>query len=253
MIQQKLGSYLNLGTQFYDLIRPEPPEDAYTFYRSYVMNATGPILEPMCGTGRFLLPLLQDGFDVHGFDASEHMLEALHTKAALKRLNPTVWHAFVEDLAKTEKYSLIFIPSGSFGHIIDLDTVKKSLKVLYEHLSKDGILIFEAESSQSVPNQFGIWRGAVCHKPDGKMIIVNRLTTLDDGVCHSIDKYELVDSNRIIQTEIETFNVRLYDDPSVLIDMLKAAGFREIRMMKAFDKESSPDIGAPAAVYECKK
>jgi len=85
------------------------------------------------------------------------------------------------------------------------------------------------------------------------MIIVNRLTTLDDSVCHSIDKYELVDSNRIIQTEIETFNVRLYDNPSVLIDMLKAAGFREIRMMKAFDKESSPDIGAPAAVYECKK
>ena len=253
MIKQKLDSYLSLCTQFYDLLRPAPPEDAYSFYRSYVGNTGGPILEPMCGSGRFLIPLLQEGFDVHGFDASEYMLEALRTKADQKRLKPTVWHGFVEDLTSTEKYSLIFIPSGSFGHIIDLDAAQKSLKVLHDHLSNDGILVFEAESSKSVPNQFGIWRGAVCHKPDGKMIIVNRLTTLEDGVCHSIDKYELVDSNRIIQTEIETFNVRLYDDPSVLIDMLKAAGFREIRMMKAFDKESSPDIGASVTVYECKK
>ena len=104
------------------------------------------------GTGRFLLPLLQEGFDIQGFDASEHMLEALHAKAALRHLHPTVWHGFVEDLAKTEQYGLIFIPSGSFGHIIDLDTVKKSLKVLYEHLSEDSILVFE----QNRPNLYQI-------------------------------------------------------------------------------------------------
>jgi 2-polyprenyl-3-methyl-5-hydroxy-6-metoxy-1,4-benzoquinol methylase len=53
-------------------------EDAYAFYRGYVMRANGSILEPMCGTGRFLLPLFEEGFNIHGFDASEHMLEALH-------------------------------------------------------------------------------------------------------------------------------------------------------------------------------
>ena len=78
---QKLGSYLSLATQFYDLIRPEPPDDAYLFYRSYVSDSGGHILEPMCGSGRFLLPLIQEGFDVSGFDASEYMLKALHNKA----------------------------------------------------------------------------------------------------------------------------------------------------------------------------
>ncbi len=164
-----------------------------------------------------------------------------------------MWHGFVEDLAKMEQYGLIFIPSGSFGHIIDLDAVKKSLKVLYEHLSEDGILVFEAESSKSVPNQFGIWRGMVCHKPDGKMILVNRLTTLEASVYHSIDRYELVDESQIIKTEIETFNVRLYDDSSVLINMLKTVGFREIRMMNPFDKKSAPNLDATAVVYECRK
>ena len=121
LIKQKLDSYLSLCTQFYDLLRPAPPEDAYSFYRSYVGNTGGPILEPMCGSGRFLIPLLQDGFDVHGFDASEYMLESLRAKADQKHLKPTVWNGFVEDLTSTEKYNLIFIPSGSFGHIIDLN------------------------------------------------------------------------------------------------------------------------------------
>lgn len=253
MTQQKSRSYLNLCTQFYDLIRPEPPKDAYSFYRDYVSNTVGLVLEPMCGTGRFLLPLVQEGFDVHGFDASEYMLEALRAKAALNYLHPTVWHGFVEDLERREQYGLIFIPSGSFGHIIDLDAVKKSLKVLYEHLSKDGLLVFEAESSNSVPNQFGLWRGMVCHKPDGQMIIANRLTTLEDSVCRSIDRYELVDGNQIIQTEMETCDVRLYDDSCLLINMLKTVGFREVRLKNPFDKISAPGVDATAVVYECRK
>ena len=48
-------------------------------------------------------------------------------------------------------------------------------------------------------------------------------------------------------------NVRLYDDFSFLIDMLKTVGFREIRMMNPFDKKSAPDMDATSIVYECRK
>jgi hypothetical protein len=58
---KKLDTYLNLCTEVYDLSKPNPPENAYAFYRDYVMRANGLILEPMCGTGRFLLPLLEEG------------------------------------------------------------------------------------------------------------------------------------------------------------------------------------------------
>ena len=253
MGQQKLDSYLSLCTQFYDLIRPQPPLDAYAFYRTYVLNAGGVVLEPMCGSGRFLLPLLQENFEVMGFDASEHMLRALHAKAKLQHLKPEVWQGFVEDLNRAQRYNLIFIPSGSFGHIINFDSVKKALKVFYDHLNKDGILLFEAETSKIVPDQLGVWRGLVCHKPDGNLILVNRLTTYEDSVCYSIDRYELVDRGQIVQTEIEVFNVRLYDDPLVLTNTLKEVGFREIKMIKAFDGSINPDEGDSSIVYECRK
>lgn len=253
MSQQELTSYLSLCTQFYDLIRPQPPEDAYLFYRTYVANAGGVAMEPMCGSGRFLLPLIKEHFEVTGFDASEHMLSALHAKAKLQHLEPEVWQEFVEDLNRAQKYNLIFIPSGSFGHLIDIDSVKKSLNVFYDHLNDDGILLFEAETSKIIPEQLGVWRGLICHKPDGNFILVNRLTTYDNNVCYSIDRYELVEKGLIVQTEIETFNIRIYDDPLVLIDMLKDVGFREIRTIKAFNSSIGPDEGDSSIVYECRK
>jgi ribosomal protein S18 acetylase RimI-like enzyme len=48
---KQLDTYLSLCTEVYDLSKPNPPEDAYAFYRDYAMRANGPILEPMCGTG----------------------------------------------------------------------------------------------------------------------------------------------------------------------------------------------------------
>ena len=55
---KELDTYLNLCTQVYELSKPKVPEADYNFYKSYLQDAKGKILEPMCGTGRFLLPSL---------------------------------------------------------------------------------------------------------------------------------------------------------------------------------------------------
>jgi SAM-dependent methyltransferase len=250
----KFESYLSLSTQFYDLIRPEPPEDAYLFYRTYISEADGPSLEPMCGSGRFLLPLIQEGFDVSGFDASEYMIKALKDKATCRHLTPKIWQDFVGNLNGENKYNLIFIPSGSFGHIIDFNEIKKVLENFYANLNKNGILLFESESSLSAPiNQLGVWRGMTCTKPDGNLILVSRLSTIQDSVCYSIDKYELLENNKITQTEIEKFNVRLYDDRTILINILQDTGFKEIKILKTFDRMLPPENNDSSFVYECRK
>ena len=119
-MDKALETYLSLCTEVYDLSKPNPPEDAYAFYRDYTIKANGPILEPMCGTGRFLLPLLAEGFDVHGFDASDHMLEALHVKAEAKNLEPTIWKGFVEDLKRPEKYTdYVNRINNALDHVLD--------------------------------------------------------------------------------------------------------------------------------------
>lgn len=250
-MDKTLDTYLSLCTEVYDLSKPNPPEDAYAFYRDYVMKANGPILEPMCGTGRFLLPLIEDGFDVHGFDASDHMLRVLHAKAETKNLEPTAWKGFVEDLNRPKKYNLIFIPSGSFCLIIDPVHVEKSLKVIYDHLNDGGTFLFEAETLNSVP-QLDIWRGSLWPKPNGQKIILSQLAMMQDDICTSLCKYELMGAGKIIHTEIEELRVKIYEQDQ-LMEILKSAGFKHIRTIKAFDQSSDPTEQDKSIVYECRK
>ncbi|WP_031562540.1 class I SAM-dependent DNA methyltransferase [Legionella wadsworthii] len=250
---KKLDTYQNLCTEVYDLSKPNAPQDAYSFYRSYAVEAKGPILEPMCGTGRFLLPLAEEGFDIHGFDASQPMLERLHAKARRKNLNSKVWPGFIEDLNHSEKYSLIFIPSGSFCLITEKTDIQKALKIIYEHLEDKGLFVFEVETRYAVPNELGIWRGSRWPKEDGTLIVLSQLAMLNEEVCYSIGKYELIENNRVIQTEVEEYKIRIYQDPSFLHNLLTEVGFSKVRMVKGFDRNASPDEKDDSIVFECRK
>ena len=71
-----MNSYRKLCTEFYDLDKPAPPPEALALYRTYARQASGCILEAMCGSGRFLLPLLAEGYAVEGVDTSPNMIRA---------------------------------------------------------------------------------------------------------------------------------------------------------------------------------
>jgi Methyltransferase domain len=112
-----LNTYSDFCTEVYELSKPTPPQEAYQFYRSYADAVNGPLLEPMCGTGRFLLPLVAEGFTVHGLDASKPMLDRLYAKANAQKLKVKVWQRFVREINVQEKYNLIFILLTKAGFI----------------------------------------------------------------------------------------------------------------------------------------
>lgn len=248
-----IDTYLNLCTQVYDLSKPIPPKDAYDLYRSYAIHAKGLILEPMCGTGRFLLPLVAEGFDVHGFDGSRHMISALLRKAKAQKIKVNVWQALVAELNIQNKYKLIFIPSGSFGLITDIQEAKHALKIFYDLLENDGKLVFEAETLKAVPTQLNVWRGSMYSCDSNKFILSNFLDLPpQNNVGSTVCRYELVDANTLIKTEIEIIKVRLYE-PEKLNALLHEVGFSKVKMIKAFDINQIPAPTDEAIVYECEK
>ncbi|KTD67594.1 methyltransferase [Legionella santicrucis] len=250
---KKLDTYQNLCTEVYDLSKPNAPQNEYEFYRSYVIEAKGAILEPMCGTGRFLLPLIEEGFDVHGFDASQSMLQKLYAKARAKNLKPNVWYDFIENLNQSDRYQLIFIPTGSFGLITEKKNIQKALKTIYAHLGDKGLFVFETETLHAVPKELGIWRGSRWPKEDGTLLLLSQLAILNEEVCYSIGKYELIDNNSVLQTEVEEYKIRIYQDPSFLLHLLAEVGFSEVRLIKAFNRQASPDETDASIVFECRK
>jgi len=250
---KELDTYLNLCTQVYELSKPKVPEADYNFYKSYLQEAKGKILEPMCGTGRFLLPFLQDGFDIQGFDASQNMLNSLDEKAKQLGVSPNVWHGYVEQIKQDSSFSLIFIPSGSFGLLIDETVANSALKSFYNILEPGGVLVFEAETLKSIPEKFGVPRSSVYKRKDGDMILATFFDVPpENNVGTSICRYELVTGNQITKTEIEEFKVRIYD-PEHLVKILKNIGFSSVNLRKCFDRSVPPDDADEVVVYECRK
>ncbi len=119
--------YGNLATEFFDLDKPLPSNIEFEFYKRYVTQASGGILEPMCGSGRYLIPFFESGYNVHGFDASPYLLNALKAKCEKKGLSPHVWNDFIDTATADLRYGLIFIPDSSFSLFLTKEEINRSL------------------------------------------------------------------------------------------------------------------------------
>lgn len=76
MGKRKQNYYGSLCTEMYEILHEQAPRNELNFYLSYAKKGEK-ILEPLCGSGRFLVPFLEHGFDISGVDLSEEMLEKL--------------------------------------------------------------------------------------------------------------------------------------------------------------------------------
>lgn len=245
--------YLSLCTEFFDLDKPTAPADEYAFFRHYLSQATGPILEPMCGTGRYLIPYLEEGFNVEGFDASPFMLAALYEKCKQKNLKPQVWEQFLEQVPSTKQYNLIFIPDSSFCLFLEPEQIVTALQKIYELLEHNGTFVFDVETVHAIPAKTGLWHGKAYRKEDGTTIISSTLPLpIENNIASVICRYELMEKTNIIKTEMEYFQIRLYY-PDELEQILKDIGFSYVKQIEAYDLISKPAAQDYTVVFECIK
>ncbi|MFZ0564797.1 MAG: class I SAM-dependent methyltransferase [Chlamydiales bacterium] len=247
--------YKALCTEFYDLDKPTAPKDALQFYLQYAAEANGHILEPMCGTGRFLIPLLENGYSVTGFDSSSHMLNVCRKKCKERNLIADLVEATFEAFSLPQRYNLIFIPSGSFGLLTDLDDVNKALQFISDRLESKGKFVFEIETVKAVDTAQGVWKGSWVNQSEGSLIVLNTLSRFDSSsrIHTTLCRYELWKENAISRVEVEDFRLRLYE-MSEMDELLAQYGF-----IIAHKWAAEPYLRKPATeatevvIYECVK
>lgn len=101
------NDYGSLCTEMYEILHEKAPEKELAFYLSYAEKGQR-ILEPMCGSGRFLIPFSEKGFDISGMDRSGEMLERCRQKLPGAKLV----QADLETYRPQEKFDYIFVTSG---------------------------------------------------------------------------------------------------------------------------------------------
>ena len=141
MSELKQNYYGSLCTEMYEILHEQAPQDELDFFLSYAEKGKK-ILEPLCGSGRFLIPFLERGFDIFGMDLSEEMLGKLKRKAP----NARVMQADIISFTAEEKFDYIFIPSGSISLFTDMSVCKGILQKMKELLAPGGKFVFAADT-----------------------------------------------------------------------------------------------------------
>jgi SAM-dependent methyltransferase len=133
------------GTWHYGLIarwwaefnKAEPHELDY--YRSAIRKFGEPVVDLGCGTGRFLVPLSADGFDIDGVDISPDMIEA--AAAQLPKSRPAQLSLQgLHELRLDRTYRTAYM-CGVFGIGGSRDNDLEALRRAYQHLEPGGALL----------------------------------------------------------------------------------------------------------------
>jgi hypothetical protein len=220
--------YGRLCAEVYDLDKPTGSLFDIPYYLARLRDLDGPILEAAVGTGRLLIPLLEAGLDVEGFDHSPHMLEVCARNAQARGLTPRLTQARLQDFAYDRAFAAIIVPASSF---ILLDRYEDALDALgrfREHLAPGGLLLVDLPplSFLTVPaDSLRSWTAA-----NGDLIRLESRMAQTDWLAQrraNHDRYERWRDGRLVESELEIFAYRAWGQHEFELT-LRAAGFEDV-------------------------
>ena len=135
---------------FYDIEHAQFDEDL-DMYRNFAQLRSGPLLEPACGSGRLLLPLARDGYELTGVDSSSVMLKLAHEALAEAGLAARC-KLVQQDMATMklgQTFSLAFVALGSFAHLRSRRQQKQALAAIRAHLTPSGLFILDISNADA--------------------------------------------------------------------------------------------------------
>jgi hypothetical protein len=226
-----MAAYGPLCQAFYDADKPCAGDAEVAWYLDRLPRDAGPVLEPMCGSGRLLIPLAARGLAVHGVDNSAAMLDACRARLAAAGLDATLVRQDVAALNLPFRYGAAFVAAGSFQLLTDPSRARATLARLRAHLVPPRLLLMDL----FVP-------GAAIHRPGapeievrsvrdarGARITLRSESTVDaDARLLSMRlRYERRAADGTIEREDESLAITWYDEDEIR-SLLGASGFDDV-------------------------
>jgi ubiquinone/menaquinone biosynthesis C-methylase UbiE len=135
---------------FYDVEHAHFDEDL-DMYLNFADICGGKILELACGSGRVLLPLAGEGYELTGVDTSAEMLhlaqQRLQDAGVADRC--TLVQQDICALKLPQKFHMAFIALGSFGHITTRIAQQQALAATRAHLTTGGTFILDISNADA--------------------------------------------------------------------------------------------------------
>ena len=226
-----MASYGRLCTLFYDADKPRAADAEVAWYAARLPQDAGPSLEVMSGSGRLLLPLLQQPRNVHGVDLSQTMLASCEARLTANGLATPLFRQDVTALNLPFRYVAAFVAAGSFQLLIDQVAAQKALERIRAHLVDPGLLFMDlyVPAEAAHPPGAPVVQVQTITLPDGTKV-ARRSEVFVDVEGRRIDiksRHEQRERANITSREDETLAVTWYSEDEI-VALLRDAGYRDV-------------------------
>jgi SAM-dependent methyltransferase len=243
--------YGSLAVEAYDLDTPVGTSyfGDVEFYRDRLRGVEGRVLEPATGTGRVLVPLLEAGLRMEGYDASPRMLALCRRHCEERGLPATLSEASMADFAAPGAYEAIILPAGSFAMVEGHEDALAALSHMHASLVPGGRLILDLTPPPFLPDTrpTNIQCG-----PDDTTIVMETLSREIDPVlqvCVRHLRYDKWRAGAWVCSELQRFALRWYG-LNEFRHLLTDAGFTDIIVSGDYRHGIPPDKSSRVWTFE---
>ena len=120
-------------------------EPEIAFFKDWVRERGGPVLDVCCGTGIVSVPLAATGVEVVGIDLSEAMLQQARRKT-LAESNPTWLQGDVLEMSLGRTFELVTMTGYAFQEFLTPASILRLFQRVEAHLTPGGCFVFDTRN-----------------------------------------------------------------------------------------------------------
>jgi cyclopropane fatty-acyl-phospholipid synthase-like methyltransferase len=220
----------DLIAPFYDIEHAHFDEDV-NLYINFAELCGGPLLELACGSGRLLVPLACEGYELTGVDNSRSMLNL--AQHALEQAGVADQCTLIQENIHTmrlgQQFRLAFIALGSFGHVSTRQEQRQSLAVVRYHLTVGSKFILDISNADV--RYMEQLSGQVLHqgtwKRENGTVLSHFVSPASSPTKHLLELTHFYEEHRqgeAVQRTVITTHLYLFEKNEVEL-LLEEAGF----------------------------
>jgi len=219
--------------------------DDFNFYIGLAKKMGSPILELGSGTGRLLIPLAKQGYNVHGLELQQGMLDFAKEeiekagKEIQKRV--TLHLGDMRNFSLPYQFNLVIIAFSTWHELHTGGNRKQTLSCIFQHLKQGGCLAIDNKIYSAKDPRYGLLRHRMTTFESNEIVTCFDVNTFDEkSINCNIRKLVFVDrvvpSEGNMKRQVYEF-VFTYQPADKVIAELKQAGFSEVEVYGGLNYE----------------
>jgi SAM-dependent methyltransferase len=227
-----MSGFYSTIARYYDAEHQDKTDDLM-MYSQLAEERGGPIFELASGTGRVMIHLAQEGYEIHGIDIEPAMLDLARRKVeGLPHLRDkmTFYQGDILKFATDKKFKLVIAPYNALLHFHEQEQQLEVLRRLRALIQDDGLLVLDlpnpADSYAAQDSDAMILDKTFIDPETGHLMMQYSISALDrtEQLLHVDWFYDEIDGDGVVHRTFAPVTFRYFFYPEIRL-LLALTGF----------------------------